>query len=129
MVGSLNQSRFNAEQRAQHHVDFTEALVKQPFENQNRDERRHGVRQNQQHAVNRFALQGLPLHEAGQHHAHGHGQDHGQHREDHRPDEDGEERFLDAFVGKHADKVVPADGDGIARAEFVIPQLPSAFTD
>ncbi|OMP13838.1 hypothetical protein COLO4_00847, partial [Corchorus olitorius] len=27
--------RFDAEQRAQHHVDFTEALVKQPFENQN----------------------------------------------------------------------------------------------
>src|SRR5690606_24678331 len=46
--------------------------------------------------------------------------DHGQHREDHRPDEDGEERFLDAFVGKYAGEVVPADGDGIARAEFVV---------
>ncbi|MNV50641.1 hypothetical protein D3C71_1426610 [compost metagenome] len=65
--------RFDAKQRAQHHVDFTEALVEQPFENQNRDKRRHGVRQNQQHAVNGFALQRFPLHYAGQNHADCHG--------------------------------------------------------
>lgn len=37
VFGSLNQSRFNAKQRTEHHVDFTEALVKQPLEDQNRD--------------------------------------------------------------------------------------------
>ncbi|MNS84840.1 hypothetical protein D3C72_1186780 [compost metagenome] len=102
---------------AKHHVDFTEALVEQPFENQYRNKRRYRVGQYQHHAINRFAFQRFPLHHAGQHHTHRHGEDHGHHREHDGPDKDRHERLLDAFVLQHAQEVFPSDGDGIAWAQ------------
>ena len=96
------------------------ALVEQPFENQNRNKRRYGVRQNQQDAINRFAFQRFPLHQAGEDHPHRDGQHHGQYREHHRPDGDREERFLNSFIVEDAGKVVPADSHSVARAQLLI---------
>lgn len=100
--------RLDAKRRFQEQVDLTEVLVEQALEHQDGDERRDGIGQDQHDPVEAAPLEGLPLHQTGQHHADGQGEAHRTGGEDHGPDEDLQERCLDTRIGDDAGEVLPA---------------------
>ncbi len=91
-----------------------------PFENQNRNKRRYGVRQNQQDAINRFAFQRFPLHQAGEDHPTATVSTTVSTENTTVQTKICEERFLNAFIVEDAGKVVPADSHSVARAQLLI---------
>ena len=107
-------------------VDLAVALVEQALEDQNRYERRNGVGQDEERAVNVATTQRGPLQQAGQHHAQEKRDGHGEQRKCDVPPENLQEWRADGRVAENLPEVFrtnphpPAGADGFAGSRVHI---------